>query len=282
VTPDQQSIAEGSVFELKRDVLGHGRVEEIRYLIGDRPLFIARRAGRVVGMAFGASRVMPARDKGRETGPMCALDPTDLPALIATVENDAVANGIADLGFQFPLSKSTSVSWALGRRYRIDPFYTLILASDDRMRLDRWVQTATCLATVVIRQTGWLPFAAVARVTNASSVLAVLVILGERRRRRERARGSPDAVDVTSVPVRQAGWRIITLLLVLAVLDVAGVSLWLAGIQVGPTWLVGLTSSFAPLVGILGGVLLFRERPRRLQWVGVAMVLGGGVLLAVA
>jgi drug/metabolite transporter (DMT)-like permease len=69
--------------------------------------------------------------------------------------------------------------------------------------------------------------------------------------------------------------------LVLAALDVAGVSLWLAGLQVGPTWLVGLTSSFAPLVGILGGVTLFRERPRPLQWAGVAMVLGGGVLLAV-
>ena len=144
------------------------------------------------------------------------------------------------------------------------------------------ISAISILATVVIRETGWLSFAAVARVTNATSVLAVLVILGERRRRRERARGSLDALDATSVPVRQAGWRIITLLLVLAVLDVAGVSLWLAGIQVGPTWLVGLTSSFGPLVGILGGVLLFRERPRPLQWSGVAMVLGGAVLLAVA
>jgi drug/metabolite transporter (DMT)-like permease len=51
---------------------------------------------------------------------------------------------------------------------------------------------------------------------------------------------------------------------------------------VGPTWLVALTGSFAPLVGIIGGLTLFHERPRRLQWVGVAMVLGSGVLLAIA
>jgi drug/metabolite transporter (DMT)-like permease len=137
------------------------------------------------------------------------------------------------------------------------------------------------LATVVVRQTGWVPFAVVARVTNAISVVAVLLVLAERRRRRELERGSPDAVDATSVPLRQAGWRIILLLFVLAALDVATVSLWLAGLQVGPTWLVALTGSFAPLVGILGGLTLFHERPRRLQWAGVAMVLGSGVLLAV-
>jgi hypothetical protein len=140
VAPDHHSTAARSVFELEREVLGHGRNEEIRYLLEDRPVFLARRAGHVVGMAFGASRVVPAREKGRETGPMCALDPADLPALIATVENDAVENGISDLGFQVPLVNATAVSFVLGRRYRIDPFFTVILASDDRMRLDRWVQ----------------------------------------------------------------------------------------------------------------------------------------------
>jgi hypothetical protein len=71
---------------------------------------------------------------------MCALDPADLPALLATVENDAYENGILDLGFQLPLSNATAMSWALRRGYQIEPFYTLILASDERMRLDRWVQ----------------------------------------------------------------------------------------------------------------------------------------------
>lgn len=140
VIPTERSAAQESVFELEREVLGHGRREEIRYLLENRPLFLARRARRVTGMAFGASRVVPARDKGRETGPMCALDPEDLPALSATVENDAVVNNILDLGFQIPLVNATAASFVLGRRYQIEPFSTLILASDNRMRLDRWVQ----------------------------------------------------------------------------------------------------------------------------------------------
>jgi GNAT superfamily N-acetyltransferase len=138
--PAEHSAAKAILFDIEREVLGHGRIEEIQYLLEDRPVFVARRGGRVVGMAFGASRTVPARDKGRETGPMCALDPADMPALIACVENDAVANGISDLGFTIPMVNSTAVSYVLARRYRIDPFYTFILASDDRMRLDRWIQ----------------------------------------------------------------------------------------------------------------------------------------------
>ena len=137
------------------------------------------------------------------------------------------------------------------------------------------------VATLVIRQVGWVPMFTVARVTNTIVVGSTLLILGERRRRREQARGSLDAVDATSVSIRSAGVPIIVLLLLLGALDVTGTSLFLAGLGVGPTWLVGLTSSFGPLVGIVGGITLFRERPSRIQWVGVGLVLLGGLLLAV-
>ena len=56
------------------------------------------------------------------------------------VENDAVAHGISDLEFTIPLVNSTAALFLVGRHYQIDPFSGLILASDDRMRLDRWVQ----------------------------------------------------------------------------------------------------------------------------------------------
>jgi drug/metabolite transporter (DMT)-like permease len=137
------------------------------------------------------------------------------------------------------------------------------------------------VATLVIREVGWVPMFAVARVTNTIVVVSTLLILGQRRRRREHARGSPDTVDATSVPIRSAGVRIVALLLLLGALDVTATSLFLAGLGVGPTWLVGLTSSFGPLVGIVGGITLFRERPSRIQWVGVGLVLLGGILLAV-
>jgi drug/metabolite transporter (DMT)-like permease len=41
---------------------------------------------------------------------------------------------------------------------------------------------------------------------------------------------------------------------------------------VAPVWLIGLLSSFAPAIGILGGLMLFGERPARRQWYGAAAI----------
>jgi GNAT superfamily N-acetyltransferase len=136
-----EPAAEAAIVALERELLGHGRIEDTRFLLGDRPAWLARRGGHVVGMAFGATRDAPARAKGRETGPIGALDPADVPALIATVENDAAASGIELLGFTVPMVNSTAMAHVLGRRFQIDPVYLFILSSDQRMRLDRWVQT---------------------------------------------------------------------------------------------------------------------------------------------
>jgi drug/metabolite transporter (DMT)-like permease len=142
------------------------------------------------------------------------------------------------------------------------------------------ITAITIVSTLVIREVGWLSSFTVARVTNTVVVGSTLLLLGQRRRRREHAQGRLDPVDTTSVPIRRAGWRILALLLILGALDVTGVSLFLAGLQAGPTWLVGLTSSIAPIVGIVGGVTLFRERPSRPQWAGIALVVAGGLLLS--
>jgi GNAT superfamily N-acetyltransferase len=133
VRPGGETDAETAIVDIERALLGHGRSEDVRFLLGDRPAWLARREGRVVGIAFGAS--------GSSTGPIAALDPADLPALLATVENDAASRGVEELGFSVPLANSVAVSHVLERGFRIDPFYTLILSSGHRMRLDRWVNT---------------------------------------------------------------------------------------------------------------------------------------------
>jgi drug/metabolite transporter (DMT)-like permease len=71
------------------------------------------------------------------------------------------------------------------------------------------------------------------------------------------------------------------MLLVISTLEIVAVCCFFAGIAVGPTWLISLTSSFGPLVVVGGGLLLFRERPRRVQWAGVAMVLASAIVLSV-
>lgn len=126
--------AEAAIVGIERKLLGHGRPADTRFLLGERPAWLARRGGRVVGMAFGASAA-------EMSGPIGALDPGDVPALMATVENDAAAREIEELGFTIPMLNRPALDFALSRRFRVDTFYTFVLSSDDRIRLDRWVQT---------------------------------------------------------------------------------------------------------------------------------------------
>jgi len=134
VEPGTEAAAEAAIVDIERELLGHGRPEDTRFLLGTRPAWLARRGGRVVGMAFGTS----AADL---SGPIGALDPADQPALMATVENDAAARGVEELGFTIPMVNRTALNFALGRSLKIDTFYTFVLGSENRMRLDRWIQT---------------------------------------------------------------------------------------------------------------------------------------------
>lgn len=131
------------VARVEEAVLGHRRDLDTRFLLGMRPAWAARRAGDVVGFGFGATpRADPAIDDGpMASGPMAALDPADLPAIIDHVVNEAAAAGAGELSISCPMSNRTSLLHLLGRGYRIDPFYIKVLADDASMRLDRWIHT---------------------------------------------------------------------------------------------------------------------------------------------
>ena len=73
------------------------------------------------------------------------------------------------------------------------------------------IATIAIIGTLVIRQTGWLPSFAIARTTNTVIVLTTLLIL-EARRRRRIGRHEAEGGEVGSTPLRQAGWRILALL----------------------------------------------------------------------
>jgi GNAT superfamily N-acetyltransferase len=122
-----------AIASVEREVIGHRRDADIRFLLAFRPAWAARRAGRVVGFAFGTDRVL--------TGPMAALDPADVPALLALVENEAAGAGVEELIVGTPLANRAAVDHLLARRFRIDPFFVGVLADDDTMRLDRWIHT---------------------------------------------------------------------------------------------------------------------------------------------
>ncbi len=143
VEPGTAAAAAVAIVNVEREVLGHGRAEDTRFLLTDRPAWLARRHGHVVGMAFGAAGDASSAVLGSsvDTGPIGALDPADLPALLATVENEAAARGFVEIWFTIPLVNSMAVRHVLERQLRIEPGHFAIMTSGDRIRLDRWVHT---------------------------------------------------------------------------------------------------------------------------------------------
>jgi drug/metabolite transporter (DMT)-like permease len=70
-------------------------------------------------------------------------------------------------------------------------------------------------------------------------------------------------------------------LVVAGTLDVLGLMAFATGLESAPTWMVGLAASLGPAVTILVAVALLGERLKPVQWVGLAGIALGIVLIAV-
>jgi GNAT superfamily N-acetyltransferase len=139
LSPDAASTETLAVIE--KAILGCRRDADLAFLLGQRPAWLARRNGRAVGFAFG----LQPNSEGAEdflpvAGPMAALSPDDVPALIDHVLADAV--GKCDEFFlAVPFANRAAMTHTLARGGRIDPFYVNVLSSVVEMKLDRWIHT---------------------------------------------------------------------------------------------------------------------------------------------
>ncbi|MEW6226152.1 MAG: DMT family transporter [Chloroflexota bacterium] len=124
-----------------------------------------------------------------------------------------------------------------------------------------------------IRAHGWLPVVLGSRISNAGSAVLLLVVA----RRTEAPRLRP-----LLRPFR--GWDRTAIALVVAggVFDIAAFAAYAVGLEVAAVWLVGLASSFGPVLAIAYAVWRLGERPRLSQWLGVALIGVGVVVLALA
>jgi len=74
--------------------------------------------------------------------PFAALDASDLPAMLDYVIDAAISGGHGAFWSSVPLTNHVAVAHLLARGApRIDPFLTTVLASDNSMKLDRWIHT---------------------------------------------------------------------------------------------------------------------------------------------
>ena len=123
-----------------------------------------------------------------------------------------------------------------------------------------------------IRVAGWLPILLVSRFANAVTIwllLAVVMVVGRHRV----AALMGESGSVGSRALAAAGLA--------GVLDTAGFVVFAVGLEVAPTWIVGLASSFGPAVTVLVAVVLWGERLRPSQWLGLAGIAVGLAVVAI-
>ena len=125
---DAASIPE--LVAVERDVLEFDRGDEFRWLLGEREGYLYRRGGRVIGFGF----------VGRTgTGPIAALDPADLVPILGHLETRAAELEIPTLAFEVPSVNEVAMRHLLGRGFRMDPFFTVLMSSRPFGRFDRFI-----------------------------------------------------------------------------------------------------------------------------------------------
>ncbi len=125
--PDLATI-DRALLDLRRD-------EDHRWLAGQRAGWLYRRDG--VPVAYGYHPSAPSWG-----GPIAALDPADLPVLLADAESAAAAAGHDLITFDLPLIARTGVDHLLSRGFRVDPFLMLFFSDGPVDGMDRYVLTS--------------------------------------------------------------------------------------------------------------------------------------------
>jgi drug/metabolite transporter (DMT)-like permease len=139
-----------------------------------------------------------------------------------------------------------------------------------------WAIVSTLLfgvATYVMgwaaKEAGFLPSLWFGRLTMTGVFLIAALVLWVR------SRSTGEARD----PVAPSMLRLAVLV---GVMELVGTISYARGAEVGLVSIVTAASATYPLIPVLGGVVLLHERPVPTQYLGIAMVIGGLLLLGVA
>lgn len=122
-----------------------------------------------------------------------------------------------------------------------------------------------------VREVGWLEFSLLSRTVNVVAIWFLLVASVTTRSR----------VFLPFLAAGEERSRVGALAIVTAGLfDIVGLVSFTIGLERAETWIVGLASSFGPAVAVIFAVLFMRERLRRSQWIGLAILAAGLVAVA--
>lgn len=131
----------------------------------------------------------------------------------------------------------------------------------------------TILLASPIRDHGWLSVVLGSRLANVAAGALLLALALRTDAPRLRPLLWPGSALTRSL----AG-----LVVVAGVCDMLGFGAYAVGLEVAPVWLVGLASSFGPVMVVMYAVGRLGERLRRTQWLGLVLIGAGVVVLAVS
>jgi len=114
------------------------------------------------------------------------------------------------------------------------------------------------------QRAGWLPAMWLSRTTSAAALLLVVAAI----------RGRGGRTLPPGLPALAIGLAVLV-----GLVDLSGTMAYARGSEVGLVSIVTAISATYPIVPVFGGVALFGERPAPNQYIGVAMVVAGLVLL---
>ena len=124
-----------------------------------------------------------------------------------------------------------------------------------------------------IEDHGWLPVITGSRLANTGVAVLLVLVVG---------RSSSRRLDVLTAPAQPLDRTSLGLVIVAGVFDIVAFAALAVGLEVAPTWLVGLASSFGPVIVVGYAVWRLGERPRATQWLGIVLLVVGVVVLALA
>ena len=131
----------------------------------------------------------------------------------------------------------------------------------------------TVLLTIPIKAFGWSTAITLSRIGNFATVWTILLIVRAKRASLPKW-GRTDLLG--------EGHRLTRGGILLAALvglgDTVAFFVFAAALEVGPTWAVSLLSSLGPIIVVLGGYLVYKERLRAGQLLGLGAILLGIIL----
>jgi ribosomal protein S18 acetylase RimI-like enzyme len=130
LVPGEPTLAR--LAEIDRALLGYRRDIDHRWFAEQRRGQVYRRGGDIVAYGY-------APPASGWSGPYAALDPADLPRLLADAETEAHRAGYPEVSFEVALTNRAAIDHLLGRGYQLQAFPMIFFADAELGQPDRYV-----------------------------------------------------------------------------------------------------------------------------------------------